>query len=151
MSTPGYVDPRGPRAGAVITSVVLAAVLVTGWGWLLAAQAAVFAVGAANLRRSPYSLLYRRVVAPRLAPPQELEATAPPQFAQLVGCALAVIGAAGYLGGAQWLGVLMTAAALAAALLNAAFGICLGCEMHLLLARALRRPSGPRFVPARPR
>ena len=40
------IDPRGPRFGAAITSAVLIAVLLTGSGWLLAAQTAVFAVGA---------------------------------------------------------------------------------------------------------
>jgi Domain of unknown function (DUF4395) len=33
------IDPRGPRFGALITTVVLAAVLITGSVWLLAAQA----------------------------------------------------------------------------------------------------------------
>ncbi|HEY2266411.1 MAG TPA: DUF4395 family protein, partial [Streptosporangiaceae bacterium] len=40
------IDPRGPRFGAVITTVVLAVVLLTGSAWLLAAQLVVFAVGA---------------------------------------------------------------------------------------------------------
>ena len=40
------IDPRGPRVGALITTVVLAVVLVTGSVWLLAAQALVFAAGA---------------------------------------------------------------------------------------------------------
>ena len=39
-----------------------------------------------------------------------------------------------------------TSAALAAAFLNAAFGICLGCEVHLRLARLLGRPL-VRYVP----
>jgi len=147
----GYVDPRGPRFSAAVTSVVLAAVLLTGSGWLLAAQAVVFAVGAADLARSPYGLLFRRLVRPRLAAPTELEASASPRFAQLVGLTFAVVGAAGYLGGAAWLGLAATAAALAAAFANAAFGLCLGCELHLLLARAAHRPGGPRFVPAQPR
>src|SRR5437764_786954 len=63
-----YVDPRGPRFGAAVTTVVLALVLLTSSGWLLAAQAVVFGVGAfAGLRFAPYGLLYRRLVAPRLA------------------------------------------------------------------------------------
>jgi Domain of unknown function (DUF4395) len=33
------IDPRGPRFGAFITSMILAVVLVTGSAWLLAAQA----------------------------------------------------------------------------------------------------------------
>ena len=43
-------------------------------------------------------------------------------------------------------GLVATGFALAAALLNAVFGYCLGCELHLLLVRALGRPIGPRFV-----
>src|SRR5436305_14195514 len=123
-----YVDPRGPRFGAAVTTLVLAAVLVTGSGWLLVAQAVVFAIGAvAGLRWAPYGVLYRRLVRPRLAPPTELEAEAPPRFAQGVGLLFAVVGAVGYLSGATVLGVVATAMALIAAVLNAAFDVCLGC------------------------
>ncbi len=142
-----YIDPRGPRFGAAITSVVLAVVLVTGSGWLLAAQALVFALGAVlGLSRAPYGLVFRVLVRPRLAAPAEFEAQAPPRFAQGVGLVFAAIGAVGYLTGLTWLGILATGLALAAAFLNAAFGYCLGCELHLLLTRALGRPV-TRFVP----
>ena len=142
-----YVDPRGPRFGAVITTVVLAVVLITSSGWLLAAQAVVFGIGAfAGLRFAPYGQLYRRLVAPRLAAPAELEAEAPPRFAQGVGFAFAVVGAVGYLTGVTALGVVATAFALGAAFLNAAFDYCLGCEVHLRLARVLGRPV-VRYVP----
>jgi len=51
------IDPRGPRFSAVITTVVLAVVLITGSVWLLAAQAAVFAAGSVfGLRYSPYGV-----------------------------------------------------------------------------------------------
>jgi hypothetical protein len=40
------IAPRGPRFAALITTVVLAVVLVTGSVWLLATQPAVFAMGA---------------------------------------------------------------------------------------------------------
>ena len=143
-----YVDPRGPRFGAVVTSLVLAAVLVTGSGWLLAAQAVVFGIGAvAGLRWAPYGVLYRRLVRPRLVPPAELEAEAPPRFAQGVGLLFAVVGSVGYLGGAPALGVAATAMALVAAVLNAAFDVCLGCEVHLRLVRLLGRPL-TRYVPS---
>src|SRR5438270_6745454 len=136
-----YVDPRGPRFGAAVTTVVLALVLLTSSGWLLAAQAVVFGVGAfAGLRFAPYGLLYRSLVAPRLSPPAELEAEAPPRFAQGVGFGFAVIGAVGYLTGVLALGVVATAFALGAAFLNAAFDYCLGCEVHLRLVRVLGRP-----------
>jgi hypothetical protein len=142
-----YVDPRGPRFGAAVTTVVLAAVLLTGSGWLLLAQAAVFGVGAvAGLRWAPYGVLYRRLVRPRLAPPAELEAEAPPRFAQGVGLLFAAAGTVGYLAGAPVLGVVATAMALVAAVLNAAFDVCLGCEVHLRLVRLLGRPL-TRYVP----
>ena len=130
------IDPRGPRFSAVITTVVLAVVLVTASVWLLAVQAVVFAAGAVlGLRYSPYGLLYRWLVRPRLGPPAELEPEAPPRFAQGVGLVFAVTGLAGYAAGLTWLGAAATAFALIAAFLNAVFGFCLGCEMYLLIRR----------------
>ena len=141
MRTSAYVDPRGPRFGAAVTTAVLAAVLITSSGWLLAAQAVVFAVGAiAGLRFAPYGVLFRRLVARRLSPPAELEAEAPPRFAQGVGLVFAVVGTIGYLSGVTALGVVAAAFALGAAFLNAAFDYCLGCEVHLRLVRVLGRP-----------
>jgi hypothetical protein len=130
------IDPRGPRFGALITTVVLAVVLITGSAWLLAAQAVVFAIGALfGLRNAPYGLLYKILVRPRLGQPKELEAEAPPRFAQGVGLAFAVLGVIGYATGAVPLGIGATAAAFVAAFLNGAFGFCLGCEMYLLIRR----------------
>src|SRR3954453_22953825 len=145
---PMYVDPRGPRFGAALTSVVLAVVLLTGSGWLLAAQAVVFGIGAAaGLRWAPYGVLYRRLVRPRLGPPAQLEAEAPPRFAQGVGLLFALVGTVGYLTGITPLGVVATAMALVAAFLNAAFDLCLGCEVHLRLVRLTGRPL-TRYVPS---
>jgi Domain of unknown function (DUF4395) len=135
------IDPRGPRFGALITTVVLVAVLITSSAWLLAAQAVVFGVGAVlGLRYAPYGLVYRRLIRPRLGPPQELEDEAPPRFAQGVGLAFAVIGVIGYATGTTPLGIVATALALIAAFLNGAFGLCLGCELYLIIRR---------FMPAR--
>ncbi len=134
------IDPRGPRFSAWLTSLMLAAVLLTGSGWLLLVQAIVFGAGAMlGLRRAPYGWLYRKLLAPRLGPPVELEAEAPPRFAQAVGLGFAVVGTAGYLSGATVIGVVATAAALGAAFLNAAFGFCLGCEMYLSYVRLTRK------------
>jgi hypothetical protein len=132
------IDPRGPRFGAVITTVVLAVVLVTGSAWLLAAQVAVFAV----LRYAPYGLLYRRLIRPRLGPPAHTEAEAPPRFAQAVGMLIAGVGVICLAAGATTAGLVFTALALAAAFLNAAFDLCLGCQVYLFIQRNLRvRPS----------
>ncbi|MFI1393803.1 DUF4395 domain-containing protein [Streptomyces sp. NPDC020681] len=130
------IDVRGPRFGAAVTTVVLAVVLVTGSGALLAWQALAFAAGAAlGVQRSPYGWLFRTAVRPRIGPATELESPQPPQFAQAVGLGFAALGLIGYFAGPEWLGVAATACALAAAFLNAAFGYCLGCEMYLLVRR----------------
>lgn len=137
------VDPRGLRFTAWVTTVVLAVVLLTSSGWLLLAQTAVFAVGAGlGLRYSPYGAVFRHLIAPRLDPPAELEAAAPPRFAQFVGFVFAALGTVGYLTDLTALGIAATSVALAAALLNAAFGLCLGCEFYLLLRRFTTRNNG---------
>ena len=136
------IDVRGPRFGAWVTSAVLAVALLTGSGVLVAVQAVVFAIGAvAGLRYAPYGVVFRLLVAPRLGPVREREAVAPPRFAQLVGLVFAVVGAAGYLLGAPVAGAVATGLALVAALLNAATGFCLGCELYLIARRA--RPASP--------
>jgi hypothetical protein len=139
MTAPApLIDVRAPRFAAALTSVVLAVALLTGSGWLVAGQALVFAVGAlAGLRVSPYGLLFRTLVAPRLGPVREREPEAPPRFAQVVGLLFTVVGAAGYLLGAPVLGAVATGFALVAALLNAATGFCLGCELYLTARRVL--------------
>ncbi|HZU57611.1 MAG TPA: DUF4395 domain-containing protein [Actinocrinis sp.] len=140
-----FIDPRGPRFGAVITTVVLAVVLLTSNGWLLAVQTVIFALGAfSGLKYAPYGYLYRKLIRPRLAKPTELENPAPPTFAQGVGFAFAAVGTLGYLSGVTALGLVFTGFALAAAFLNAAFDFCLGCEVYLLIRRGAprREPVG---------
>ena len=131
---PSGVDPRGPRVAAAITSLVLAGALLTGSVWLLVAQAIAFALGAGH--RSPYAVVFRRLVRPRLGPPAELEDPRPLRFAQVVGLLFTLVALAGAALGWPVLTVAATATALAAAFLNAAFGICLGCEVYLLLRRS---------------
>jgi len=133
------LDPRGPRFAAAVTTVVLVVVLATGWGWLAAAQAAVFAITAADPRRGPYSVLFRVLIAPRLGPPADREDAAPVRFAQLVGLVVVSVAAAGYLAGAPAVGLVFAALGLLAAFLNAAFGLCLGCEAYLAVRRVTAR------------
>ncbi len=136
MSAGPAVDPRGPRFAAILTTVVLAVVLVTQWWPLLAAQTVVFAIGAfIGLKPAPYSLVYRYLVAPRLGPATEREDAAPLRFAQAVGFVFALVGTVGFAVGLAPLGIIATAFALFAAFLNAAFNFCLGCEMFLLIKR----------------
>ena len=139
MTAPSrQIDVRGPRFAAWVTSAVLVVVLLTGSGVLLAGQAVVFAIGAfVGMRYAPYGVVFRTLLAPRLGPVREREPEAPLRFAQLVGFLFAVVGTAGYLLGAPTVGAVAAGFALVAALLNAAAGFCLGCEMYLLVRRAL--------------
>jgi hypothetical protein len=142
------VDVRGPRFSAWVTSAVLLSVLIvsafstTAAAVILAAQAAVFAIGAlAGPRRHPYGRIFAALVAPRLGPATEREPVSPLKFAQLVGLFFALVGVAGFAFGAPLVGVIATAFALAAAFLNAAFGICLGCQIYPLVARLRHTPA----------
>lgn len=135
----GGIDPRGPQLAAALTAVVLVAVLLLpapGSTGLLAVQAALFAVGAVRgVQATPHAWLFRTLVRPRLAPPTEWEAPEPPRFAQAVGLAFALIGLVALLAGATLLGQVAVGFALVAALLNAVFAFCLGCEVYLLARR----------------
>ncbi len=140
--TPDQVDVRGPRFVAWITTAVLVAALIIsgistlGAAVILGVQAVVFAIGAvAGPRGHPYGLAFAKLVAPQLGPVREREPVPPLKFAQLVGLIFAVLAFAGFAVGAPLLGVIATGAALVAAFLNAAFGICLGCQLYPFVAR----------------
>lgn len=157
------IDPRGPRFAAGITAgLLLLTVLLglaglscartpTGWAitqasllerasdpafLLLLAITALFAWGLAAPRTAPWGVVYRSLVAPRLAPPAELEDPRPPRFAQGVGLFVSGSGVLLHLAGVPWALTLAAGAAFVAAVLNAAIGLCLGCELYLLLQRA---------------
>jgi hypothetical protein len=138
------LDPRGPRFAAAVTAVVLVLILVFASGWLALVQAAVFAVSALAPRYSPYGLVYRAVLAPRLGRPAELEPAQPVRFAQLVGLVFTLVAAVGFLAGVDVLGLVFAGLALVAAFLNAVFGLCLGCEAYLAFRRLAHRPMAAR-------
>ncbi|WP_245672737.1 DUF4395 domain-containing protein [Aldersonia kunmingensis] len=141
------VDVRGPRFAAWITTAILVAALVVATFStaaavvLLAIQTVVFAVSATvGPRRSPYGRIFSTFVAPRLSPVTEREPAAPLRFAQLVGFIFGAAGLVSFLAGVTVLGLVFTGFALFAAFLNAAFGICLGCQIYPLVAR-FRSPA----------
>jgi hypothetical protein len=152
---PTRIDPRGPRVSAGITAVLLLVVVGLGLGTsaappsslvdrvvqpaflLLVALTALFAWGAfAGVARHPYGWIFRRLVRPRLAPPAELEDTAPPTFAQGVGFAVSLTGVVLHLAGVPFGLVIAASAAFVAAFLNSVFAYCLGCQLYLLFVRA---------------
>lgn len=142
------VDVRGPRFVAWITTAVLIVTLLVSTvsvptaALILGLQTIVFAVGAARgPRRHPYGKVFAALIAPRLGPVTEREPVPPLQFAQLVGFVFGAVGAVGFALGAPLVGLIATGFALFAAFLNAAFGICLGCQIYPLVARFRRVPA----------
>ncbi len=132
------LDPRGVRFTAWMTSGILALGLVTTSWRVLAAQTALFALCAfVGLRLNPWGHVYRQTMQPHLEPADEAdrEDPAPVRFSQGVGFVFALLATVGYAAGWDFFGILANAFALVAALLNAAFGYCLGCQMYPLARR----------------
>lgn len=135
-----YIDARGPRFGAIITTTVLAIALVTNNVWVLLVQAIVFAIGAIRGPQfTPYGFIFKKFVKPRLAKDAPTEDVRPPKFAQIVGFLFALVGLLGSFAGADIVFTVAVGFALGAAFLNAAFNYCLGCEMYLLGLRLFKR------------
>lgn len=147
------IDPRGPRFTAGVTALLLLVVIALGlltplWstvaaravepGFLLfAVLGALFAWGAfAGVTRGPWSAVFRRLIRPRLSPPDALEDPTPPTFAQGVGFVITLAGLVLHLSGVPFALVIAASAAFVAAFLNSVFGFCLGCQLYLLLVRA---------------
>lgn len=106
-------------------------------GFLLTVVIALlFLWGVVSPRTTPWSVVFRTLVRPRLSAPTELEDPRPPRFSQGVGLFVVGIGIVLHLIGVPWALPIATAAAFLAAFLNAAFAFCLGCQLYLLLQRA---------------
>ena len=135
-----YIDARGPRFSATITTIVLSTALVTHNVWVLVAQGLVFLIGATRGPQfTPFGLFFKNLVKPRLKKEAPTEDVRPPKFAQSVGLIFALVGIFGAVVDRGLIFTVATAFALAAAFLNAAFNYCLGCEMYLLLVRTTTR------------
>ncbi len=145
QNEPTGIDPRGPRFGAAITSVLLLVTVFLGLdknteaaGFaLLSLITGLFLVGwVYGNSKHPYGLFFKKFVRPRLAAPKELEDPRPPQFAQGVGFFVASLGLLTSAFGFEYGVALFGGFAFVAAFLNAAFAYCLGCQIWLLLRRA---------------
>ena len=137
VSSAQLIDARGPRFSAAITTVVLAAALVSSNIWVIAFQAVVFAIGALRGPQfTPYAFVFRKLIKPKLNSAPIFEDVRPPRFAQGVGLGFALVATIGAATGVSEVFTVAVSFALAAAFLNAAFNFCLGCQVYLLLVRA---------------
>ena len=135
---PKPIDPRGPRFNQAVLTVALLGAFLLDARVVVPVFAVVLLLGAAfGPRYGPFLRLYAEVIRPRLAPPADLEDPRPPRFAAAVGVAFLTAATIAFAAGAiavGW-GLALVVAALAG--LAAVTGICVGCEIYVLVARRL--------------
>jgi hypothetical protein len=134
-AAPTFLDARGPRFAATITSIVLAIALLgintALFPILVVAQALVFAIGAAvGISGQPYVWLHTRLIASRLSNPTRMQNPTAPRFAQAIGFLLLVIGLVAWFLGSLAVAATAVAAAWVVALTLALTGFCVGCETY---------------------
>jgi hypothetical protein len=125
------VDPRAPRFGQAITASGLLL------GVVLQTPAFVFAIALilntavwSRWKYHPYTLVWRRAVAPTLDAPDDPEPAAPHRFATLIGAAGTALASIAIIAGYPLAGYAVAGAVAAAAGLGAVTGFCLGCHMY---------------------
>jgi Domain of unknown function (DUF4395) len=128
------VTARTVAAGVVLMSL---AAIVLQLQWLSIVLAAGFLARLLyGPRLSPLAVLASRVVVPRLPWAPRMVAGPPKRFAQLIGLVFSLAAALLlYPAGAQTAGYAVLGALLAAATLESALGVCLGCRAFAVLMR----------------
>jgi hypothetical protein len=138
--TPKQLDPRGPRFGAGITSILMVLVIYFSLApetinialGIMAFAVVMFTFGSLlGPAKHPYSYLYKYTLRKLLKDPTELEAPKPVHFAQVVGLIVTGTGLVLHLLAVPNALPIAAAAAFIAAFLNAVFAYCLGCQMYL--------------------
>lgn len=140
MAAPAPIDPRGPRFNQAVLAVALLGGFLVDWRPVVPLFALVLLAGAAlGPRYGPFLALYAKAIRPRLGPPSELEDPRPPRFSAALGVVFLAAGTLAFAAGSPGLGWGLALVVAALAALAAVTGICVGCEVYLLLTR--RRPG----------
>ncbi len=143
MAAPAPIDPRGPRFNQAVLAVALLGGFLVDWRPVVPLFALVLLAGAAlGPRYGPFLALYAKAIRPRLGPPSELEDPRPPRFSAALGVVFLAAGALAFAAGSPGLGWGLALVVAALAALAAVTGICVGCEMYLLLSRRRRALAG---------
>jgi len=130
------VDARAPRFLQGTVAVLAAVALLTGWWWLFGLLALQLIVGLVLGRRWCLPcVFYFEVVQPRIGE-GKIEDARPPRFANMLGAGVLTAAFLAYLAGLRLLGAILGAIVLLLALLAATTGLCVGCALYRLLARA---------------
>lgn len=136
MAGPAPIDPRGPRFNQGVLTIALLAGFTLDAPVVAPVFAMVLLLGAAlGPRYGPFLRLYAEMIRPRLAPPADLEDPRPPRFAAAVGVAFLAAATIAFAAGSPGLGWALTLIVAALAGLAATTGLCVGCEIYVLIAR----------------
>ena len=129
------IDARAPRFNQVVVGTLSLVAVLTGAWWLLGLLAIQLAVGLRFGRR--YCLpcvAYFELIQPRFGE-GEIEDARPPRFANIVGAVFLTSATLAYAGGLSTLGTVLGGMVAALALLAAATGLCVGCEIYKIVAK----------------
>lgn len=130
------IDARAPRFNQTTVGTVSLVALLTGWWWLLGLLALQLIAGLTLGRRYCLPcLFYFEVVQPRVGE-GEIEDARPPRFANILGAVFLSAATLAHVAGLSAVGWLLGGIVAALALLAAVTGLCVGCELYRLVARA---------------
>jgi hypothetical protein len=142
LSFPHPVNEKAARSVAALVVVLAVVILLTGAWWLTVPLALGFwARVATGPTLSPFGQLATRVIAPRLGTPKYVPGP-PKRFAQGMGAAMSTTAAVLALSGLHTAATVLLCALIAAATLESAFAVCLGCKVFGLLMRTGVIPRG---------
>lgn len=143
MGRSGQVDSKVPRAKAVFHALLPAIAFLVG------PPAATIILGSTGLamaasvlggpRYSLFGKIFATIRGGLGVKPGQLEESAPHRFGEAVGAIFLIAAAVLYLAGMHGAGEALALIVVALAILNAAAGICVGCQMYLLLQRTRSR------------
>ena len=139
MGRPGQTDSAIPRNKAIIHAVIPALAFLLGGktsSYVLLSTGLVMTLSVAlGPRYSLFGIIVRKLRSRLGAKPGKVEEAAPHVFAEAVGAAFLLGASAAYATGRTTLGAGLALIVVALATLNAAAGICVGCQAYLLFRR----------------
>ncbi len=138
------IDSRVPRVNQAVLASVIAVSFLFRFFWTIPVWA-LFLLGGvlAGPKGNPVQAIFAYVIKPRLKPPTSLEDPRPPRFAASLGFLFLAASTVAFLAGLSGLawGLALLVAALAT--IAAAFNLCVGCEIYVLIMRSRGRFKDP--------
>jgi hypothetical protein len=128
-----WIDPRGHRFGAAVSSILILIAAITGAETLVALVLLALGTSAIfGLRYSVFGIAWRRIAALLRLPEVAKEHPYPPRFAQAFGSVALALACIAFIVGLQTLGWILALAVAGLQAVLAATGFCLGCRLYVL-------------------